>query len=97
MRGDHGLLASNELCHRDDLPKPAVAPFVIDADVQEIPFANGASGAAPSPAARGSKTGSKPVMSDLESPMSPNAAKATWAASCTMPYANCPAASRRRG
>lgn len=39
-----GLLASNELCRRGPLPKPAVAPFVVDPGVQGAPLVNGRSG-----------------------------------------------------
>src|SRR5688500_5392576 len=39
-----GLLASNELARRPELPKPVVAPWVVDAVLQEIPFADGKSG-----------------------------------------------------
>lgn len=39
-----GVLASNDACQRRDLPKPVVAPVVIDADVQHLPAQNGTSG-----------------------------------------------------
>jgi len=39
-----GVLASNELCHRGPLPKPAVAPFIVDPTVQGVPLTNGRSG-----------------------------------------------------
>ncbi len=39
-----GVLASNDVCRRGPLPKPVVAPFVLDPQVQGIPFQNGTSG-----------------------------------------------------
>jgi len=39
-----GVLASNDACRRRDLPKPVIAPVVIDADVQHLPAQNGTSG-----------------------------------------------------
>ena len=39
-----GVLASGELSWRGDLPKPVIAPFVIDAELQGLPSKNGASG-----------------------------------------------------
>lgn len=39
-----GVLASSTLCCRADLPKPVIAPFVIDVDIQEFPDSSGASG-----------------------------------------------------
>ena len=39
-----GVIASNDICHRGDLPKPAIAPVVIDPVLQELPMKDGASG-----------------------------------------------------
>jgi len=39
-----GVLASGEVSWRGDLPKPVIAPFVIDAELQGLPSKNGASG-----------------------------------------------------
>lgn len=39
-----GVIASNQICKRGALPKPVIAPFVIDADLQGLPMQNGASG-----------------------------------------------------
>jgi outer membrane protein len=39
-----GLMASQDLCTRGDLPKPVIAPIVIDPAGQHIPIKNGASG-----------------------------------------------------
>ncbi len=39
-----GPIASSEACKRRELPKPVVAPFVIDADLQKLPRKAGASG-----------------------------------------------------
>jgi outer membrane protein TolC len=39
-----GVLTSDRLLQRTHLPKPAVAPFVIDGEVQGAPLANGRSG-----------------------------------------------------
>jgi outer membrane protein TolC len=39
-----GVLASHEVCSRDPIPKPAIAPIVIDADLQGLPQKDGASG-----------------------------------------------------
>jgi outer membrane protein len=39
-----GLMASQDLCTRGDLPKPVIAPIVIDPAVQHIPLKNGTSG-----------------------------------------------------
>ena len=39
-----GVMASDEVCRRGDLPKPAIAPFVIDAELQGLPLEGGASG-----------------------------------------------------
>jgi len=41
-----GVLASHAAAHRDNLPKPVIAPFVADRRVQDIPYKNGASGKA---------------------------------------------------
>ena len=38
-----GVLASNDICRRGPLAKPAVAPFVLDPKVQGIPMKGGAS------------------------------------------------------
>jgi outer membrane protein TolC len=40
----NGLIASHVVCHRGRLPKPVIAPFVIDAKLQELPIKDGASG-----------------------------------------------------
>lgn len=39
-----GVLASHHACTRSRLPKPVVAPIVLDADFQELPRKGGASG-----------------------------------------------------
>jgi outer membrane protein len=39
-----GLMASQDLCTRGELPKPVIAPIVIDPVGQHIPYKNGASG-----------------------------------------------------
>jgi outer membrane protein len=39
-----GVLASHDIARRPFLPKPAVAPFVIDIELQELPFRRGTSG-----------------------------------------------------
>jgi outer membrane protein TolC/ABC-type uncharacterized transport system substrate-binding protein len=39
-----GVLASQDVSTRGDLPKPVIAPFVIDAELQGLPSQNGASG-----------------------------------------------------
>lgn len=39
-----GLIASDNVCRRADLPKPVIAPFVVDAEVQGLPLKDGASG-----------------------------------------------------
>jgi len=39
-----GVLASGEISSRGNLPKPVIAPFVIDAEIQGLPSTNGASG-----------------------------------------------------
>jgi len=39
-----GLLASHTVCCFGELPKPVIAPVVIDIELQGIPFAGGASG-----------------------------------------------------
>lgn len=39
-----GVLSSHDICHRAQLSKPAIAPIVIDADLQEMPQENGKSG-----------------------------------------------------
>jgi len=39
-----GVMASHDASHRGPLPKPTVAPFIVDAGLQEIPFRAGTSG-----------------------------------------------------
>jgi ABC-type uncharacterized transport system substrate-binding protein len=39
-----GPIASNEACHRGALPKPVVAPFIINAVAQDLPRKDGATG-----------------------------------------------------
>jgi outer membrane protein TolC/ABC-type uncharacterized transport system substrate-binding protein len=39
-----GPIASDELAHRRDVPKPAIAALIIDATVQQLPTEHGASG-----------------------------------------------------
>ena len=39
-----GIIASDDVCRRGDLPKPAIAPFVIDAEVQGLPLKGDVSG-----------------------------------------------------
>jgi len=39
-----GVVACNELAHRRDLPKPVIAPIVIDPELQGLPVVDGASG-----------------------------------------------------
>ncbi|MCG8603400.1 TolC family protein, partial [bacterium] len=39
-----GVLASQDVSTRGDLPKPVFAPFVVDAELQGLPSQNGASG-----------------------------------------------------
>jgi outer membrane protein len=39
-----GVLASHAAAHRDNLPKPVVAPFIADRKVQQLPYKDGASG-----------------------------------------------------
>ncbi|MDH3672004.1 MAG: TolC family protein [Gammaproteobacteria bacterium] len=39
-----GVLASNELARRRQLPKPVIAPFIVDRTFQGLPFKDGASG-----------------------------------------------------
>ncbi len=39
-----GVLGSNELARRTRLPKPVIAPFIIDREIQALPFKDGASG-----------------------------------------------------
>lgn len=41
-----GLLASHTVCCYGDLPKPVIAPVVIDATLQDLPYESGASGVA---------------------------------------------------
>jgi ABC-type uncharacterized transport system substrate-binding protein len=39
-----GYLATNYVCHKGELPKPVVAPIVIDAKLQNLPLKDGSSG-----------------------------------------------------
>ncbi len=39
-----GVLASHDVCFRGDLPKPVIAPYILDMDVQGLPEKEGASG-----------------------------------------------------
>jgi len=39
-----GEVGTNEVCKRRNLPKPVIAPFVVDADIQELPIKGNASG-----------------------------------------------------
>jgi len=39
-----GVMASNEACRRGDLPKPVIAPIVLDAELQGLPLEGGGSG-----------------------------------------------------
>jgi len=39
-----GVLASSEAAHRSRVPKPTVAPLIVDRDLQDIPFVDGTSG-----------------------------------------------------
>lgn len=39
-----GVLTSHDVCFRGDLPKPVIAPFVLDKGFQQLPEKNGASG-----------------------------------------------------
>ncbi|MGD2063779.1 MAG: hypothetical protein PVF51_09400, partial [Nitrospirota bacterium] len=39
-----GVVACNELAHRRGLPKPVIAPIVIDPELQGLPVVDGASG-----------------------------------------------------
>jgi outer membrane protein len=39
-----GSISSSEICYRDDLLKPAIAPYVLDAGFQNFPIKNGTSG-----------------------------------------------------
>ncbi len=39
-----GRVASNEVCKRRDLPKPVIAPLIVDAQIQRLPEKDGASG-----------------------------------------------------
>ncbi|MCG6922723.1 MAG: TolC family protein [Acidobacteria bacterium] len=41
-----GILASDEACRSSDLPKPVIAPFVLDASIQGCPLEEGHSGRA---------------------------------------------------
>jgi len=39
-----GEVGTNEVCKRRNLPKPVIAPFVVDAEIQELPIKGNASG-----------------------------------------------------
>ena len=39
-----GVIATHDVCRRGALPKPVVAPVVVDVDLQDLPKANGRSG-----------------------------------------------------
>ncbi|UCE19176.1 MAG: TolC family protein, partial [Gemmatimonadota bacterium] len=39
-----GVIASDDVCRRGELPKPVIAPFVIDRELQDILLKDGASG-----------------------------------------------------
>lgn len=39
-----GVLASNDACHREKLPKPVLAPYIVDASLQGVPQKKGRSG-----------------------------------------------------
>jgi len=39
-----GCLASDMACRREDLPKPVIAPFILDSEIQQVPFKEGKSG-----------------------------------------------------
>lgn len=39
-----GTISSLEVCQRQSLPKPVIAPFVLDADLQKLPVKQGRSG-----------------------------------------------------
>lgn len=39
-----GILASADVCQRSEFPRPVIAPFILDADLQGLPFTNSASG-----------------------------------------------------
>ncbi len=39
-----GVITSNDFCQRGDLPKPVIAPAVLDIELQGVPLQNGASG-----------------------------------------------------
>ncbi|MFC1528915.1 TolC family protein, partial [Candidatus Latescibacterota bacterium] len=39
-----GILASAEVCQRSEFPRPVIAPFILDADLQGLPFTDGVSG-----------------------------------------------------
>ena len=39
-----GVMASHEACRRRDLPKPVIAPIVLDAELQGLPLEGGGSG-----------------------------------------------------
>jgi outer membrane protein len=38
-----GSISSNEVCHRSELAKPVIAPYIIDASFQKLPIKNGKS------------------------------------------------------
>ncbi len=39
-----GLISSYELARRENLPKPVIAPFIVDRELQDMPYREGASG-----------------------------------------------------
>jgi len=39
-----GILASDQACRREDLPRPVIAPYVLDASIQGCPLEAGSSG-----------------------------------------------------
>ncbi len=39
-----GSISSNEVCHRVELPKPVIAPYIIDVNFQRLPIKDGRSG-----------------------------------------------------
>jgi len=39
-----GVIASDEIAHKDRLNKPVIAPFILDLQMQSMPFAEGVSG-----------------------------------------------------
>lgn len=41
-----GVMASHDVCHRGPLPKPTIAPFIVDSRLQDVPTRAGTSGVA---------------------------------------------------